>query len=255
MNLGVLASTAQAMKREHFANHERLRADREFPLVAYVTRSLSFHIAAAFNACGFSANQVTVVSTVLGITGIVLLGFAPNFFSLATGTFLVLLWVVCDSVDGNLARYQRAASEFGWFIDFVSGAFMATAVFSIATVSATGCMAGIWDASRRGLLWRGLVASAAYQLVLIVSLARKVGGGNACRGTTVEGGSCFKMWAKNGIALINILPIFIICRLFSFTGGFITFYCFFNTVALIYVMLVYGHELASMRAKHVGQVN
>ncbi len=68
------------------------------------------------------ANQVTLPSLLSGLAGGALLTFANPFYWIGAALFLYL-FLILDLVDGEIARYKRAASPRGAFWDGISGLF------------------------------------------------------------------------------------------------------------------------------------
>jgi phosphatidylglycerophosphate synthase len=79
------------------------------PISLAVTRRLVPH--------PVSPNQITVVATLIGLAGAVLLGFGTYASQLA-GAFLVTLAIIVDGCDGEVARIKFMESEFGRKLDF-----------------------------------------------------------------------------------------------------------------------------------------
>lgn len=65
-----------------------------------------------------TANQVTLVSIVIGLFGIYLLSL-PGAGMFLAGCLLLHLWYLLDHVDGQIARYRKTVSATGRFYDFV----------------------------------------------------------------------------------------------------------------------------------------
>ena len=63
---------------------------------------------------GFSANQVTMVSLVIGIIGALVCNF-----NLILGLMLVYLYAILDASDGELARYNKTSSPKGLYLDYI----------------------------------------------------------------------------------------------------------------------------------------
>ena len=86
----------------------------------YIMRPLSFYGAIPFIILGFSATQVTIFSLLFGVVGNV-------FFTIGTFNYsflaicLINISILLDFVDGNIARYNNQSSQYGKFIDGVSG--------------------------------------------------------------------------------------------------------------------------------------
>lgn len=63
-----------------------------------------------------TANQITVLDLLFGLIGCLLLGFGNNLYSLVGGFFL-LLFVVFDDVDGEVARFKNTCSKTSFFME------------------------------------------------------------------------------------------------------------------------------------------
>ncbi|MDC3208777.1 CDP-alcohol phosphatidyltransferase family protein [Pelagibacteraceae bacterium] len=100
---------------------ERSKFDFEVSLwVYYVTRPLSFSITNIFLRLNISANFTTVISFIIGIFSCCF--FCYGDYSLTiVGAFLYNLFLVMDSVDGNIARYNNQSSKKGTLLDALVG--------------------------------------------------------------------------------------------------------------------------------------
>jgi len=86
-----------------------------------------------------TANQITVIMTLCGIVGSVLL-FIPNFWIKMLAFVFLYLNQILDSVDGEIARYQNKRSLRGIYVDdlqhhFVPALMIFGMVFSIIKVT------------------------------------------------------------------------------------------------------------------------
>ena len=87
-------------------------------LVRFLTRPLSFPMAALCANAGINANTVSIFSTFVGITGCLL--FLVNSYIInIIAPFIILFWLVLDCVDGNLARSVRM-QPYGDYYDSMS---------------------------------------------------------------------------------------------------------------------------------------
>ena len=66
-----------------------------------------------------TANQVTFISLIVGLIGIVCFAFPAKSVFLI-GALLLQLWYFLDHVDGQIARYRKTASLSGRFFDFMT---------------------------------------------------------------------------------------------------------------------------------------
>lgn len=66
-----------------------------------------------------TANQVTLVSLLIGLLGIFFLSIPSSALFLA-GSLLLQFWYYLDHVDGQIARYRKTACLTGRFFDFLT---------------------------------------------------------------------------------------------------------------------------------------
>lgn len=66
-----------------------------------------------------TANQVTALSLVTGLLGMVCLALSGSGFFLL-GVFFLQFWYLLDHVDGQIARYRKTSCLSGRFFDFVT---------------------------------------------------------------------------------------------------------------------------------------
>jgi phosphatidylglycerophosphate synthase len=86
----------------------------------YVNRRLGRHVAAAAFRAGLTPSQVTAVSAVLSLSGIVLLAVAPPSWIVGIAVWLLLaIGYVFDSADGQVARLRGGGSFAGEWLDHV----------------------------------------------------------------------------------------------------------------------------------------
>jgi phosphatidylglycerophosphate synthase len=80
-------------------------------------RNLSMQLTRAFVALPITPNQVTIIGTSFGLTGALLLALGTYLTQLVGGGFLVLS-IIIDGCDGEVARLKYMESEFGRRLDF-----------------------------------------------------------------------------------------------------------------------------------------
>jgi phosphatidylglycerophosphate synthase len=64
----------------------------------------------------FTANQITIISGILGIFGALLL-ISSSYSNLVIGAILIQLYAILDLVDGDIARIKNLQSKFGMWLD------------------------------------------------------------------------------------------------------------------------------------------
>lgn len=81
-----------------------------------LNRKVSIHVTRLLIACNISANNASIAGIILGLAGSCM--FIPGRFSFnIAGIFLLYLSLLCDQVDGELARYYKTVSLNGVYID------------------------------------------------------------------------------------------------------------------------------------------
>lgn len=88
--------------------------------VQYVARNISYPFTYLFINIGLSAWTVSVLSIVVAFFAC--FAFCINSdFARWIGVILVHFWMICDCVDGNIARVKKTTGPMGEFIDAQSG--------------------------------------------------------------------------------------------------------------------------------------
>ncbi len=81
---------------------------------------------------GFSANNTTFLTFILGILGIVSMFVIDSYLGLVVAAILITLRNIGDTVDGKIARGANDFTPIGYFSDLVSDWIIFHAVFFIA---------------------------------------------------------------------------------------------------------------------------
>src|SRR5476651_2342469 len=84
---------------------------------ALIYRPLSFCVTPLFIRLGFSAQMVTLLSLMIGLS-LPLIAIFGGGTALWWVAGLATVWVVLDCVDGNIARLLQTASRSGHYLDF-----------------------------------------------------------------------------------------------------------------------------------------
>ncbi len=88
--------------------------------VQYVARNLSYPFTYLFINLGFSAWAVSVLS--IAVAFLACFAFCINSdIARWAGVILIHFWMICDCVDGNIARVKKTTGPMGEFIDAQSG--------------------------------------------------------------------------------------------------------------------------------------
>ena len=113
-----------------------------------------------------SANKITILSAIIGISGAILLSSNNNSYVLI-GSFGYFLYYLFDYIDGNVARYNSKSSISGMFLDI----FMSPIV-AIAT-STSLYIGGRESALNNGLnIFLANVIGIIFLLSILISYAR-----------------------------------------------------------------------------------
>lgn len=88
--------------------------------VQYVARNISYPFTFLFINMGFSAWDVSVLSIIVAF--LACFAFCINSeLARWIGVILIHFWMICDCVDGNIARVKKTTGPMGEFIDAQSG--------------------------------------------------------------------------------------------------------------------------------------
>ena len=85
------------------------------PYAKYVVRPISILFTWVFVRTPISANQVTILQEILGVTGAILFGFGR----FVLGSIFLQLGYILDCSDGEVARWKKQQSESGNFLDLI----------------------------------------------------------------------------------------------------------------------------------------
>ena len=104
-------------KIKSFYDDEKKEKDSRLPLFhKKIIRPLSFILTPPFLFFRFSANQVTCLALIFGILGNLNLALG-TYRSMNMGVLLILIAIILDFVDGNIARFYQKPNYFGAFLD------------------------------------------------------------------------------------------------------------------------------------------
>jgi len=96
---------------------------------------LSIYFTWVFIRFGVSANIVTIISGICALIGGILLAF-NNIWLLWIGVLFLEFYNILDFSDGEIARYHKSGSIFGWFIDWYMLFIRDAAMFTGLAISA-----------------------------------------------------------------------------------------------------------------------
>jgi len=88
-------------------------------MVRHILRDAALPVTWLLLHTPITANQVTVISLVVGLIGIACFA-GQSVASFLIGVLLMQLWYYLDHVDGQIARYRKTVSLSGRFFDFLT---------------------------------------------------------------------------------------------------------------------------------------
>ena len=72
-------------------------------------------ILSGLDIIGVLPAYITALSLISGIAAAILLQYSVNYF-----VIVIVACIIFDGLDGSLARYQKSASEKGWWTDYLT---------------------------------------------------------------------------------------------------------------------------------------
>src|SRR5690242_11536781 len=108
----------------------KAQQERHDLVTRFFSRPLSFPVAWMALRLGMSPNQVTVLSLVMNVGGMALMATGLRSW-MSTGVVVILVALVLDAADGNMARTARRFSPLGEWLEGV-GAYLLCAGFHLA---------------------------------------------------------------------------------------------------------------------------
>lgn len=82
-------------------------------------RKISIYLTKAFLYTSITPNQISGISTFIGILGGIILSIG-NFWSFVIGGMFFIFSAILDRVDGQLARYKKITSSKGEYLEFLN---------------------------------------------------------------------------------------------------------------------------------------
>jgi len=122
------------------------RDDDEYrSIVIKLSRLLDFWIVSKLVNTRITPNQITFLSFIFSLFSALFFSLAGHFF-VVLGAISFLISHILDGVDGVLARVKGVSSEYGGFLDHISGIFSRPIVFF-------GIAWGIFSINHNYLTW------------------------------------------------------------------------------------------------------
>jgi phosphatidylglycerophosphate synthase len=142
---GALIWTVNSVEDLKACESEYVRT-KWFPIGRYYIVPISKFLASRIAKTGMTANQVTLVSFILGMLSGVLLFFNDPMCYFLAALCHLLFWIL-DITDGKVARLKRSVSAFGKWFDPVAGEIVDYFVHFCIVLSLymrTGLVVFIW---------------------------------------------------------------------------------------------------------------
>jgi len=231
---------------------EKRMSDRNNLWGYLVLRRISFYPTWLFLKLGVSANKVTILSLLVGLVGCGFLAFG-NYIGIIIGALLANMWALLDYVDGNIARYNKSASDYGMFLETWVCAIFSPLLFISVGLAAYNQPDTVLSSIVEGLspievdrslfLFLGGWAALFYILheFIYTAFARifsqRKGGVVAEFKSTTESSFLYKVEGNfNNISGI-LMPVLLLAAIFKFLSIFIFIWAVIPTVAFIAVTI------------------
>ena len=112
--------TVKDIEKKTMTPAKRAMAHNDY-FAFYVGRPISYWLTIPFLYTKLSPNQVTMISLIPLIVGLVLSYVGDNLNMLILAWSMFFLWHLLDGVDGNMARYRQQFSKMGSVYDAMMG--------------------------------------------------------------------------------------------------------------------------------------
>jgi len=219
----------------------------------YLGRFPSFYVAWVFLRLNISANQATLICIAVGLASSAFLALG-SYVSKLIGALLVLLYLMLDCVDGNIARYRKSSSPYGEFMDALSGYLVIPFLFIGLGLGAFVSPDSLFlfryrdislILSNEGLfLTVGLWSSFSYVLARLILLRYRSKIVTSLEGHISKNRRRDRFFQIISIIARNIfgisgffVPLLLLAVVFRLRGLLTLFYGVVNTIALIFVLV------------------
>ncbi|HOI94831.1 MAG TPA: CDP-alcohol phosphatidyltransferase family protein [Syntrophobacter fumaroxidans] len=118
-------------------------------MARYFDRHISQFVSRRLAHTGIMPNHITLIGMTLGLIGALLLSL-QGYWVKVIGSFLFVVCVIVDGVDGEVARLKMKESTFGHYLDIVTDNIVHAAIF---VGIAFGLYHDTGDAGYLGYLW------------------------------------------------------------------------------------------------------
>ena len=123
----------------------KLKKDTDGPVSKILNRPISLRISKLLLKTGITPNQISVLSTVIGLVGASFF-FSGEYFYLILGGILIHIHSIVDGCDGEVARLKLRQTKYGGWLDSVLDRYVDAAIIF-------GLVYGYWSITGDTTIW------------------------------------------------------------------------------------------------------
>ena len=123
----------------------KLKKDTDGPVSRILNRPISLRISKLLLKTGITPNQISVMSTVIGLVGASFF-FSGEYFYLILGGILIHIHSIVDGCDGEVARLKLRQTKYGGWLDSVLDRYVDAAIIF-------GLAYGYWSMTGDMIIW------------------------------------------------------------------------------------------------------
>ena len=123
----------------------KLKKDTDGPVSKILNRPISLRITKLLLKTGITPNQISVLSTVIGLVGASFF-FSGEYFYLILGGILIHIHSIVDGCDGEVARLKLRQTKYGGWLDSVLDRYVDAAIIF-------GLAYGYWSITGDVTIW------------------------------------------------------------------------------------------------------
>jgi len=123
----------------------KLKKDTDGPVSQILNRPISLRISKLLLKTGITPNQISILSTVIGLVGASFF-FSGEYFYLILGGILIHIHSIVDGCDGEVARLKLRQTKYGGWLDSVLDRYVDAAIIF-------GLAYGYWSITGDVTIW------------------------------------------------------------------------------------------------------
>ena len=123
----------------------KLKKDTDGPVSRILNRPISLRISKLLLKTGITPNQISIISTVIGLVGASFF-FSGEYFYLILGGILIHIHSIVDGCDGEVARLKLRQTKYGGWLDSVLDRYVDAAIIF-------GLAYGYWSITGDVTIW------------------------------------------------------------------------------------------------------